>query len=352
MKKLKNVSFIMVIAIIFVACKKKVDTAENENSEHANKIENRAGDLEEPAPGDVYPEEQTDIYLSEMSPDKVEYMAALPELTSEELVTEVANYFERHPGGGGHHNHEEVWGIGYHNRVYRWNEVNLGWDEPEVDRELRFVDVASGGSYDNTENAVWGIGMDHEVLKWDGSTWNEPNGDAAGYLVSALSHNFAVGIGAFGRLYKTENGGDDWKRIFPLQDGFKWVSINEDYLFAITSTNDLVYIDYAYSGATWQFTSGPGTSNLRMVSAKKQFEDVWTIQGNWRIHSGNLVNPLCEENEFAGLVTISGQDGDLKAWGIGGPNTDRIFRTFDRGESWEEPDPDARLFYVSAGYNI
>jgi hypothetical protein len=79
----------------------------------------------------------------------------------------------------------KTWGIGCNSDGvidYKvWAHVSFGsasWTQPNPAASLKFVSTS-------VENHVWGLGYDNRVYKWNGSSWSEPNAAARLVYISS-----------------------------------------------------------------------------------------------------------------------------------------------------------------------
>lgn len=268
------------------------------------------------------------------------YMASLPLFDMETLPSIIKKE------GQSHSKTSSVWGCGTDDRVYRWN--GSSWDEPAPAARLKYVDVPE------YSGSVWGIGGDQRIYKWNGTSWAEPNANARLYQISSFSGNTAIGRGSGGFLYITSDGGVTWQRFTMITEVID-VSVGNtinNFCWVVKNPSGTAY-NYLYnltqSTGSWTYKS---FSNPKDVEANHS-EGAWCINNNNQIYRSltNLFSSFSQPNSSAGLLQISAYGDDVNdshAWGIGGYN--HIYRTTNGGASWDEPNPAARLRFVSCGY--
>jgi photosystem II stability/assembly factor-like uncharacterized protein len=190
------------------------------------------------------------------------------------------------------------------------------WGQPQnsgTDLQLRGISAVS-------EKVAWASGAKGTVLRTvdGGATWEKVNVPGAETLdfrdVQAFDQNTAfvlsIGPGEQSRIYKTTDGGKNWRLQFTNHDPKAF------------------YDCFAF----WDRTHGIALSD----SVEGKFPLLATADGaTWQPVAVKKMPPaLPNEGAFAASGTCVATFGKRAVWfGTGGPAA-RVFRSFDRGKSW------------------
>jgi photosystem II stability/assembly factor-like uncharacterized protein len=194
--------------------------------------------------------------------------------------------------------------------------VSGSWGQPQnsgTDVQLRGISAVS-------EKVAWASGAKGTVLRTvdGGATWekvNVPDAEALDFRdVQAFDQSTAfvlsIGPGEQSRIYKTIDGGKNWRLQFTNHDPKAF------------------YDCFAF----WDRTHGIALSD----SVEGKFPLLATADGaTWQPVAAKKMPPaLPNEGAFAASGTCITTFGKRSVWfGTGGPAA-RVFRSFDRGKSW------------------
>lgn len=255
-----------------------------------------------------------------------------------------------------------VWGLGADHRVYRWNPAGNNWAEPNA--AARMYDISVSQDY---SGAVWALGYDGRVYRWNATSnsWDEPNSTARLTQISACSATEAWGVyqvGAARNVYKTFNGGATWS-LMPMNGlpnssgntGLMSVSAT-DGNSAIGIGRDLKAYKFNYSTNQWSLIVAGDTKIFRCLSG-----GIATVC--WSIASSPSVNDVVYKLNYepwisggtyswtvpnsAGLMRLLSTSVDGVVWALGYDN--RVYRWNAGTNSWDEPNPAARLDDIASG---
>jgi photosystem II stability/assembly factor-like uncharacterized protein len=181
--------------------------------------------------------------------------------------------------------------------------------------ELRGLAVVSG-------KVAWASGAKGTVLRTiDGETWTAltvPDAQAYDFRdIEAFDANTAIvmgaGPGAASRMYRTSDGGATWQLLVVNQEveGF-W-----DAMAFWDAKNGIVF--------------GDPVRGAFQVLVTKDGGDSWQLADD-----AQGLAALPQEGAFAASGTCLSVAGSHDAWFVtGGAAQSRVFRTFDRGRSWQ-----------------
>jgi photosystem II stability/assembly factor-like uncharacterized protein len=201
--------------------------------------------------------------------------------------------------------------------------------------EFRGISAAS-------QSVVWAAGRGGTYARTadGGSTWTSntvPGAKALFFIdVHAVDENnaFLLGTqfeGGEARIYKTNDGGAHWTVQYSIEkpgvffDGMAFWDADHGVAFSDPVDGSFFIVTTDDGGASWT-----------------------------QVPSENIAPPLAGEAGFAASGTAIAVQGDLNAWfGTGGGAVARIFRTADRGRSWNAAEtplaagPSAGIFGVA-----
>ncbi|WP_341901858.1 hypothetical protein [Fluviicola taffensis] len=307
-----------------------------------HKVEDRALNKKSDVPqSDLTTEQFLDrAFKQKMSQAAIDYMSSRPQADPEEV--------KKHLNGetNGHNKAAAVWGITSNRQVWKWN--GSSWFMPNSAAGLDWIDVSTQGG------GVWGISNTH-IYKWNGTSWSEPNPAAGLYSISAISGSTAIGIGGSGIPFITLDGGLSWYYLGTMSslnrlnagdpnNTFAW-GIQQYSPSSGSVSQRLVKYDLVTN--TWTTVSTPTVP--KWVDQTFSTDVCWyitNVTGSGSIYKGGGSISFFQPNSAAGLAMVSSYDY-FDAWGI---SSNRVFHTTDGGASWAEPNPAARLAFISAGY--
>lgn len=255
-----------------------------------------------------------------------------------------------------------AWAVGSDYRVYRWNPAGNNWAEPNPAARMISISV----SQDNS-GAVWALGTDGHVFRWNAATssWDEPNNTVRLSQISACSATEAWGVikisgdvnDLYRDVYKTFNGGATWSLMpatglptISLARGARSVSaINGTTVVAIG--RDSKAYTFNYSTNVWSLIKSGDTQTFDCLSGGISTH-LWGVAAGTA--PNNTVYKLSSTTPYswitpnpAGLMTNVSASVDGVIWGIGYDG--RVYRWNAGTNSWDEPNPAARLRMVSSG---
>ncbi len=190
------------------------------------------------------------------------------------------------------------------------------------------------------EKVIWASGTNGTVLRTvdGGATWQVIQVPDAGQPdfrdIEAFDANTAfilsIGNGAASRIYKTTDGGNTW-----------WLSYQ--------NTNEQAFFD---AMAFWDKDHGLAMSDPVSIAGKGRFLILTTDDGgkSWRsIERTAMPEALAGEGGFAASGTCLITQGKRNAFLVSGGNTARVFRSSDRGRTWQVSDTPLRKDGTAAG---
>lgn len=261
-----------------------------------------------------------------------------------------------------------VWGLGSDARVYRWNPSGNNWAEPNPAARMIDISVSQDGS-----GAVWAIGYQNHVYRWNAASnsWDEPNSTARLSQISACTANEAWGVSettvpnstiTYRDVYKTFNGGTTWS-LMPMS-GLPSVG-GSTGLFRVSATDPNSAIGIGRDRKAYKFNYSTNQWSLIIAADTKTFRSLsgGLLTPCWAVAYSSSVNdfvhrldaqPWIGPNSYiwstpnpAGLMKMVSTSTLGVVWALG--YDDRVYRWNGVTNSWDEPNPAARLRIVSSG---
>lgn len=239
-----------------------------------------------------------------------------------------------------------VWALGYDNRVYHWNGAS--WDEPNS--AARMVKISASPS---SNGVVWAVGNYQKVYRWNGASWDLPNSGMALVEIAAVSHNEAWGVGNYNNIYRTVDG-VTWNLIpktgLPVVNGVQGLDKISSGRLGI-ATDGLIY-SFNTKTQSWSLVSGQNSQDKKNCISG-------TSAGYWAIASystwsnpevyNNIVNSFGINTLTVSMIFVSSNFYTINepqdVWALGWDN--RVYSW--NGASWDEPNPAARMYFLSVG---
>jgi photosystem II stability/assembly factor-like uncharacterized protein len=203
------------------------------------------------------------------------------------------------------------------------------------------------------DNVIWASGTEGTVLRTTdgGRTWNVRKVMGAENLdlrdVHAFNANVAVAMATAGRLFRTTDGGATWQTVYAAAD----TTVFLDAISFWDESHGIVLGDPMPERAS--SIRGNASEPVPRDSVARRFLILLTEDGGrtWS-ELPSRVSPRAEPGEaaFAASGTPLAVAGDRHAWfGSGAGTSARLFRSENRGRTWEATTTPVEAGAPSAG---
>ena len=202
-----------------------------------------------------------------------------------------------------------------------------------------YVGTTNRGISVHPDGKVWAANRWRSLLYSTdfGDTWVDLFPAFKGFLgsIDAFDAHHVLAAGSRSHLIRTQNGGLDWEELtanLPPDLNLQGVEMLSAAHYVI-ATDDAELMSSRDSGLTWQLDTAIGSGFFRSLSTD-------TLGNLYALHTTADIYASTDSGASWTLIPVPGTQGRNMAWltdslGLVAATAGRIFRTEDRGASWD-----------------